>query len=174
MLAKFRSQIKAQFIANSKTQSAFEEKVNAYPLNLEEVKVIQRRQWNYGAFKGTVFSLHPAKTLPEIVERYGDRRFHPQDIVAGKAVISDASESLFNPHIYRVEDFKVHEGVAVDDVREVATYSGFYGGIFEEGETISVYGKLESVNDTRTRETYHRILVGSPEAGGVDYIKPVI
>ncbi|MFQ6134561.1 MAG: hypothetical protein ACE5KU_01945 [Nitrososphaerales archaeon] len=149
------------------------EKVNAHPLSLEEAKAIQRRQWNYGSFKGTVFSLHTVRSPSEMTERYGDRHFHPVGIVTGRAVVSDVSESLFNPHIYRVETFKVQEGMDAEDICEVVTYSGLYGGIFEEGEEVSVHGKLEYVEDTQKGETHHHVLVGSPEAGGHDYIKPI-
>ncbi|MEE9585756.1 MAG: hypothetical protein V3W09_02525 [Nitrososphaerales archaeon] len=151
----------------------YKEKVDTHHISLNEAKAIQKRQWNYGSFKGTVFSLHPVRSKSEITERYGDHHFHPVGIVTGRAVISGVSESLFNPHIYRVETFKVQEGTDAEDIREVVTYSGLYGGIYEEGEEVSVHGKLEYVEDTRKGGTYHRVLVGSPEAGGHDYIKPI-
>jgi predicted nucleotidyltransferase len=151
----------------------YEDKLKTHPLNLDEVKELRRRQWNYNSFKGTIFSLHTVRAPSEIYEKYGDRHFHSVGIVTGRAVISDASESLFNPHIYKVENFKVDEGMNVEDISEVSTYSGLFGGIFEEGETILVHGKLELVEDMRSGANYHRIVIGSPEAGGHDYIKPI-
>ncbi|RJS76470.1 hypothetical protein CW712_01525, partial [Candidatus Bathyarchaeota archaeon] len=65
------------------------------------------------------------------------------------------------------------EGKRTDDIREVASYEGLYGGISEEGGEILVYGKLEHVSDIRLGTEYHRVLVGSKEAGGKDYIKPL-
>jgi len=35
------------------------------------------------------------------------------------------------------------------------------------------YGKLEKVTDRRMGQEYHRVLVGSKEAKGRDYIKPL-
>jgi hypothetical protein len=36
-----------------------------------------------------------------------------------------------------------------------------------------VKGKLEEVHDTKTKQKYHRVLVGSPEGKGKEYIKPI-
>jgi predicted nucleotidyltransferase len=151
----------------------YEEKMKSHPLTLEEAKAIQLRQWNYGAFKGTIFSLHTVRNSSEIREKYGDYHFHPAGIVTGRAVISDISESLFNPHIYRVGSFRVQDGPPLNDVRDIVTYSGLYGGIFDEGEEVLVHGKLELVEDMRRKDTHHRVVIGSPEAGGHDYIKPI-
>jgi len=148
------------------------EKSRIHPVTLNEAEEMHRRQWNYGSFRGTVFSIHPVRAICEIHERYGDKIYRPTGMVRGRAVISDASESLFLPHRYGVEGFRVEDGVEVRDIREVTSYIGFYGGIFEEGEEVSVYGKLEEVQDTWTGEMYYRVLVGSPEAHGRDYIKP--
>ena len=151
----------------------YQDKSNSHPLNFEELKIIQRRQWNYRSFNGTVFSLHPVRSNHELQEHYGDLRFKSVGVVKGSALISDVSDSLFNPHMYKVERFKVDVGPAINDVNVVASYSGFYGGIFEEGEEVSVRGKLERVDDSRTGDMYHRVVIGSPEAGDTDYIKPL-
>jgi predicted nucleotidyltransferase len=149
-----------------------QEKMQTHNMSLEEVKKIQGRQWNYGSFMGTVFSIHTVRDLSEINEEYGDRHFHPVGIIAGQGVIDQDSESLFNPHNYGVKDFEVTEGMKVEDVTEVVTYSGLYGGIYSKNEEILVHGKLEYVEDNKHNRSYHRVLVGSPESGGHDYIKP--
>jgi len=152
----------------------YQEKLSSHPLNVEELNIIQRRQWNYRSFNGTVFSLHTVRSKNDLHEHYGDLRYTSVGIVEGRALISDVSDSLFNPHVYKVEMFKVDVGPALEEINVVASYSGFYGGIFEEGEEVSVRGKLERVDDTLTCDMYHRVVVGSPEAGDTDYIKPLI
>ncbi len=154
-------------------QKWYNEKIHTHHMYEEEVRAIEKRQWNYGAFKGTIFSIHTVRTISEITERYGNRHFHPRGIVTGTATISDISESLFNPHIYKVENFQAEEGLNPEDIREIVTYSGFYGGIYEEGEEVSAHGKLEYVEDTTKGDNYHRLIVGSPELGGHDYLKPI-
>jgi len=63
-------------------------------------------------------------------------------------------------------------GNGVEDIHEVASYEGLYEGIAEEGEEILAYGKLERVIDNKLGKEHHRILIGSREAEGRDYIKP--
>ena len=159
------------YVPENVLQQLFADRVKEFPLSLDEVKTLNKRQWNYGVFKGTIFSLHPIRLESEIVGHYGDQIFRPLGMVTGRAVISDISESLFNPHIYKVESFINNEGLKSDEIQEIVTYSGLYGGIFEEGDEVNVYGKLEHVEDNAKGATYQRVLVGSLEAGGHDYIK---
>ena len=148
-------------------------KSRMYPLTYEEAARIFKRKWGRGLFGGTVFSVHPVKLEGEIDEKYGDRIFKPEGMIKIEAVVSDASESDFLPAIYKVEKVKVLEGPKIKDILEVASYEGLYGGIAEKGERIVAYGKLEKVTDRRLGEQYHRVLVGSKEAEGTDYIKPL-
>lgn len=65
-------------------------------------------------------------------------------------------------------------GALVEDVREVTSYEGFYSDLVSAGEEMVVRGKLERVEDNKSGEVYHRILVGSQEAQDTDYIKPAV
>ncbi len=94
-------------------------------------------------------------------------------MVKGEAIITDTSESLFNPHIYKIEKFKNNEENMVKDVKEVVSYSGIYGGKFEVNDEVALHGKLEIVENKTTGALFHRIIIGSPEAGGHDYMKPI-
>ncbi len=149
-------------------------KARMYPLTYEEAARIFKRRWNRGLFRGTSFSIHPVKLEEEIDERYGDRIFKPQGMIKIEATVSDASEADFLPAVYRVEDVRVIEGEKVRDILEVVSFEGLYGGLAEEGERILSYGKLEEVTDRRAERQYHRVLIGSKEARGSDYIKPII
>ncbi|RLI27819.1 DNA polymerase subunit beta, partial [Candidatus Bathyarchaeota archaeon] len=75
------------------------------------------------------------------------------------------------PAKYLVEKVKVLEGPKDVDLREVASYEGVYADIAREGDVIEARGKIEVVEDKLTGETYHRLLVGTLEGGGRDYIK---
>lgn len=148
-------------------------KSRLYPLTYDEAKMLLSRKWNSGVFQGTVFSIHPVKFEWEIDEKYGDRIFRPKGIVKITATVIDDSESVFMPSKYIVKDVRVLEGPRVEDIHEVASYEGLYAGIACRGERIVAYGKLEHVVDGRIGEEYHRVLVGSQEARGKDYIKPL-
>jgi len=146
-------------------------KTGMYPLTYEEAVRIFKRKWSRGLFRGTMFSVHPVKFEEEVSERYGDKIFKPEGMMKIEAAVSDASEAEFLPSVYKVEDVKIFSGPMVKDIYEVTSYEGLYGGIAEKGEKMVVYGKLERVIDKRDGEEYHRVLVGSKEAEGRDYIK---
>lgn len=149
------------------------DKTRMYPLTYAEAATIYRRKWGRGLFHGTKFSVHPTKLDEEGSEKYGDRIYRPEGLVKVEATVSDDSEASFLPSVYKVEDVKFLEGLMVEDVREVVSYEGLYGDIAKVNERIMVKGKLERVNDKRYGKEYHRVLVGSPEAKGNDYIKLV-
>ncbi|MEM2273620.1 MAG: hypothetical protein QXT26_07970 [Thermoproteota archaeon] len=148
-------------------------KSKLYPLTYEEARKLLSRKWNIGLFKGTFFSIHPVKVEAEINEKYGDRIFRSLGMAKVVANIIDDSEVDFMPAVYRVGDVKVLEGKCEGDIREVVSYEGLYSGIANAGERIIAYGKLELVRDRRSGEVYYRVLVGSQEAGGRDYIRPL-
>lgn len=149
-------------------------KSRLHPLTYEEARTLLDRKWNIGLFQGTAFSIHPVKFEREVKERYGERVFRPRGMIKITATVIDDSESDFMPAKYLVEDVKVLEGLQVDDICEVASYEGLYAGIVNRGERIVAYGKLEHVTDNRRGEEYYRVLVGSQEAHGKDYIKPLL
>jgi len=149
-------------------------KVNSHPLTFDEAMQIHRRKWNIGTFEDTRFSVHPVKLEEELTERYADKIYRPIDNVVIGATVEENKDSMFLPGVYRVEDVKVIKGPQVTDIREVVSYEGLYCDIAEIGETILVKGKLEEVRDKKTRERYHRVLVGSPEGKGKEYIKLVV
>jgi predicted nucleotidyltransferase len=62
--------------------------------------------------------------------------------VSGSATVADASESVFLPAVYRVEDVKLLGG---GEVKRLVSYEGLYGGVFEEGERVEFRGALEMV-----------------------------
>jgi len=149
------------------------EKASNLPLTYEEAQAILERKWGRGQFEGTLFSVHPVKLEKEVFERYGDRIYMARGMVTIEAVVSDASEADFLPSICKVRDVAIVEGNQVEDICEVTSYDGLYGGIAEKGESIVAHGKLESVTDKKLGKQYHRVLVGSIEAQGRDYIKLV-
>jgi predicted nucleotidyltransferase len=140
-----------------------------HPLVPLDAERIYQRKWNVGEFEGTMFSVHPVKLEGELTEKYGDKTYTPVGTVEVTAVVSDSRDSLFLPAVYRVS--KV-EGVSEMDIEEVVSYEGLYDSLAVDGETIKVRGKLEHVADNRTGRSYHRLLVGSPEGKGGEYIKP--
>ncbi|HML02531.1 MAG TPA: hypothetical protein VK487_04060 [Candidatus Bathyarchaeia archaeon] len=148
-------------------------KVENFPLSIEDARRLYERKWNIGWFSGVPFSIHPVKIEDELTERYGDKTFRPEGQVVICAKITDDRESMFLPCVYTVHDVKVLKGNQDGSrISEVVSYESLYDSLAETGDEIYVKGKLESVCDNRDKREYYRVLVGSPEGKGKEYIKP--
>lgn len=146
-------------------------KTQRYPLTYEEAMRIFERKWNRGLFDEAMFSIHPVKIEGEVTEKYGDKTFKHDGMVQIEATISEDSEADFLPSCCEISNVKVLSGTFADDIRQLTSYEGLYGGIAEKGERVTAYGKMEKVVDHRTDDHYHRIVIGSMEAKGKDYVK---
>lgn len=146
-------------------------KARNYPLTPDEALQIYERKWNLGMFEGKSFSVHPVKLEWEVSEEYGEKTYYPVDQVTIRAVVCSNTDHMFLPSIHRIEDAKIVEGPQITGISEVVSYESLYGSIAEVGESIEVRGKLERVVDNKTRREHYRVLVGSPEGKGAEYIK---
>lgn len=148
------------------------DKAKRVPLTPREITELYKRKKDRGFYQGTQFSIHPVRLQNEVKERYGDRRFRRLGFATIRARCRDATEAPFLPATYRIEDVTVQEGPQVSELREVTTYDGFYAGAFREGELLVARGKLERVELKLRAEPTQRLVVGSFEARGNDFIKP--
>jgi len=178
-LAVKRALIDAYSIKNSgikrfegATLSAWcKSRTQAHHLTFDEAFQIYQRKWNVGTFKDTIFSVHPVMVEEEVTEAYADKVFDSLGAAVVGAVIHENSDSLFLPAVYQVREAKVIKGFQATDIEEVVSYEDLYGDIAQVGETVLVKGKLEQVTDRKSKKKYHRVLVGSPEGKGSEYIK---
>ncbi len=146
-------------------------KAQYYPLTVNEAYKIHQRKWNYGLFEDTSFSIHPVKLKQEVKEVYGEKIFHPVTPITIIAIVQDNTDALFLPSVYQVQEVRIIDGPHIQDIREVVSYEGFYADLAEVGESIMVRGKLERVLYKRTGKKHYRVVVGSPEGKGKEYIK---
>lgn len=145
-------------------------KTRNHPINREEAKAVWRRKWNVGLFEGTAFSVHPVKVEREILETYGDKAYHPLGSITLRAVVTDSSDSIFLPAVYKVREAQTDRPLSAE-IGEVVSYEGLYDSLADRDEVIEVKGKLERVDDTRAGDEGYRVVVGSPEGKGTEYIK---
>jgi len=178
-LALKRALIDAYYVKNSgikrfegSTLDAWcKSKTRVHSLTLDETVQISKRKWNLGVFEDTKFSVHPVKLEEEVTEEYADKVYEPIGPVVVGAVVHQNSDSIFLPAVYQVREAKIIKGPQATDIEEVVSYEGLYGDIAEIGETMLVKGKLEQVTDKKNKRKYHRVVVGSPEGKGIEYIK---
>ncbi len=146
------------------------ERLKSTALRRRDVIELLARKWNIGLFEGTEFSVHAVHVEIEIHEHYGDERYAPLGIVDATAMIADCSESLFMPAVYRVESTNLKGSLSSHTVDRIVSFEGLYADIARQGEAVSCRGKLERVESTSG--IGYRIVVGSPEAQGTDFILP--
>jgi predicted nucleotidyltransferase len=148
-------------------------KSQEYPLTAKEALKLYERKWNLGFFEDRWVSIHPVKLESEVKEEYGEKTYTPCGQVTIEALVSGNVDSLFLPATYQIEEVKFLDGRPSLNVTEVVTYESLYDSLAETGEVIRVKGKLERVTKKGTGREHYRVLVGSPEGKGTEYIKLV-
>jgi len=133
-----------------------------FSLTVEEATYLAQRRWNYGYFGQRYVSIHAIRKDEEITERYGERIYRSRGEARIRAILSDVSESIFLPAIYRVAEAKVLEGEpSAAEVSKVVSYEGLFCDVADAGQAVEVYGKLETVNGVP-----QRLVVGAMEPSG--------
>jgi hypothetical protein len=158
-------------LAGESREKWIAERLVSTPLTRRDVAALFARKWNIGSFQGTPFSVHPVHIEAEIREHYGDERYAPLGIIDATARISDGKEGMFMPAVFQVESANLKGNNVLSTVDRIVSYEGLYADVAVEGETVSCRGKLEKVESLSG--VHHRILVGSPEAEGTDYLLPL-
>ena len=146
-------------------------KAEQYPLSPAEASKIYERKWNLGVFEDKWVSIHPVKLENEVTGEYGEATYHPCGQVTIRAVVRDNTDCLFLPSVYQLKEVEVLEGPQLGKVTEVVSYESLYDSLAEKGETIRARGKLERVTEKGSSREHYRVLVGSPEGKGREYIK---
>jgi predicted nucleotidyltransferase len=146
-------------------------KAKKYPFPPTEASKMYERKWNLGIFEDTWFSIHPVKLESEVAERYGQKTYYPRGQVTIRAVVRDNTDSLFLPSIYHLEEVEVLDGPLLGKITEVISYDSLYDSLVENGESIVAKGKLERVLERRNHREHYRVLIGSAEGEGKEYIK---
>ncbi len=133
-----------------------------FGLDRDTVTDLEARRWHYRLFRGRYVSLHPTRADHEIREAYGARRYTPLGRATVEARVTDVSEAMFLPAVYRVAEAVWREG-GPGPLDEVVAFEGLYGSAAEAGERVLVTGHLEA-----ERGGMRRLVVGSgflPDGG---------
>lgn len=134
-----------EILKKEKKEEWIQHKMKIFHLDRAQAELFAARKWNYGFYKNTYFSIHPTRTDTEITEVYGDFQYMGRGAATLQAEISDSSESMFLPAVYKIKNVHVCEGEDVP-VAEVVSYEGVYCDVFSEGDKIKARGRLEQVD----------------------------
>jgi len=145
-----RQDLKALFDFRSKdTLMKFEDFVRT-----ESRKVLQ------GKFHGRDYFIRCVKDWKEVNETYGLVHYEPVGNAMIDAAVSDDSQMIFTPCIYKIEDVHVRKGKNVQYLREVASFRGRFCEQARNGENIIAQGMVERVIG-QSQEEYFRLLLGN-------------
>jgi len=142
------------------------------PMGFEEFAWLEGRKVIQGRFRGCEYFIRFVKDPVEVGESYGDRRYTPLGRAEIEATVADASQAIFTPCAYGVEDVRFKappqsppilggktDGWEVGDLREITSFRGRFCEQAREGERVLARGKLEKVV-VRKGEVYYRLLLG--------------
>jgi len=120
----------------------------------EREKVIQ------GRFRDRPYFIRFLKAPAEVNERYGDRRYIPLGRVRIEATVTDASEAIFTPCRYAVDEVRFLGDPKVEGLSEIVSFRGRFCEQAQAGHAVLAFGTLEQVQ-TRDGHTWHRVLLGN-------------
>ena len=131
------------------------------PMSFEDFVRLEGRKVIQGKFQGCEYFIRFIKSPSEVRESYGDRRYTSLGQAEIEATVVDASEAIFTPCAYKIEDVQFVEAqLAAPLPEEIASFRGRFCEQAREGERVHARGKLERVI---TREgIHHRLLLGRP------------
>jgi predicted nucleotidyltransferase len=141
------------------------ETAERFDLTPGDVAYLETRRWNYFLIRGRYVSIHPTRTDAEIGEEYGRERYRTLGSATIEASVTDATESIFLPAVYRVAG-AVDAGGAPVPVAEVVSFEGLYGQLADRGDRVLASGQLEQRQDGACR-----LVVGSAGPGGGGFIR---
>ncbi|MHC1627776.1 MAG: hypothetical protein ACXQTI_02960 [Candidatus Nezhaarchaeales archaeon] len=131
------------------------------PMSYELFVKHEARKVIQGIYRDFIYFIRFIKDLDEINERYGERKIKNKGLAKVKALVTDDSESIFTPCIYKIKCLDVLEGsVKPNELIEVISLRGRFAEQAAKSEIVEIRGKLEEVELRGKR--YQRIIIGLP------------
>jgi len=118
-----------------------------------------------GRYINKIFMYNAARKQNEIHTKYGSTRFSSIAPIKFQCTISEDSENMFRPAIYKITNYKAltsESELQIDKIPDrVISNIGCYRNIARKGSEIKVAGSLERVEVIKTDEIYYQVVVGT-------------
>lgn len=118
-----------------------------------------------GKYKDKIWMFTAARLPQEVTDKYGDFRFMPVSPVKFTCIVSDDTEAIFRPAIYRIRDYMPADEkskLPTEQIPDcVLSNIGCYRNVARSGDKINVSGMLEKVESTTTGATTYQVVVGT-------------
>jgi predicted nucleotidyltransferase len=118
-----------------------------------------------GKYKDKIWMFTAARLPNEVTDRYGEYRFLPVHPVKFQAVISDDTEAIYRPAIYRFSDYVPADEQSKLPAEQMPTRIlsniGCYRNVARKGDKVKVSGMLERMESTETGKSTYQVVVGT-------------
>ena len=118
-----------------------------------------------GKYKGKIFMYNAIRKPEEIGSKYGTLKYTPRIPIRFECKIKDDDEAMFRPAIYEIEDYRSADASSMlhkDETPElVVSMIGCYRNVARKGDSITVSGMLERVENLETGQIVHQVVVGT-------------
>ncbi len=118
-----------------------------------------------GRYLNKIFMYNAVRKPEEVNTQYGMHTYLPVKSVMFQCTVRDDSEAMFRPSIYKIENYKPAHSASMlseDKVPKlVVSMIGCYRNIARKGGKIEVSGMLERVENVKTGEFFHQVVVGT-------------
>jgi predicted nucleotidyltransferase len=118
-----------------------------------------------GKYEGRIFMYNAVRKPSEINIKYGLFKYTPVCHVEFRCGVSDDSETMFRPAIYRIEDYEPLSAKSELGNKEtpnsVVAMIGCYRNVARKGDRIRVSGVLERVENLESGQIHRQVVVGT-------------
>ena len=130
-------------------------------MSFEDFVQVERRKAFQGVYEGTDYYIRFVKDWSQVTQQYGDICYNNAGYAKITATIADASEALFTPCTYKIENVTVAEGTKLEPIKEIVSFRGRFCEQARNSEAITAQGKVERVTDKRKDQKYYRVILGN-------------
>ncbi|MCC7552942.1 MAG: DNA polymerase subunit beta [Methanobacteriaceae archaeon] len=150
-------------------EKVYNKRISDSSLSKKEFFWYEKRKYNRGLIRGTLFDILATKNYNEITGSWGDIKYEPICICKITCKVENAIGAYDNPASYKINNLKVIEGPKIN-ISEVVSYTHTYAGQAIENEEIVCKGKVEKVKKKEGENSY-RLVVGTTRESIDEYIK---
>lgn len=129
-----------------------------------------------GRYLNKIFMYNAVRKPEEVNSKYGTYQYSPVKHIKFQYTITDDSEAMFRPAIYKIENYQPTSSASLISKENIPkliiSMIGCYRNIAKQGSKIEVSGMLERVKNIETGEVFYQVVVGT----GIDedeYIWPI-
>lgn len=116
-------------------------------------------------YQNRIFVYNAVRKTEEITSSYGNCKYSPVKAVVFRCQVVGDKEAMFRPAVYQIADYRplgpTSRIVSDGTPRKVVSMIGCYRNVARLGDNIQVSGMLERVENLKTGEVNHQVVVGT-------------